>query len=134
DVLLATHECGHAFQAYASRALEPRVEYAFPTYEAAEVHSMGMELLTFPWMERFFGDAAELFRRTHLQRAVCLIAYVAAVDHFQHDVYGNPGWSPAERNARWLELERTYLPDRRYGGLYPYLQTGTVWQRQRHIY
>lgn len=134
DIMVITHECGHAFQAWSSRHIQPRVEYAFPTFEAAEIHSMGMEFLTYPWMELFFGSAADAYRRSHLKRAICLLPYVTAVDHFQHDIYAHPGWSAEERDARWLELERIYLPHRRYGGLFPYLERGTIWKRQRHIY
>jgi M3 family oligoendopeptidase len=134
DIMVITHECGHAFQCYSSRHIEPRVEYAFPTFEAAEIHSMGMEFLTYPWMELFFGEGADTYRRTHLKRAICMLPYTAAVDHFQHDVYAHPEWSPDERNQRWLELERLYVPHRDYAGRFPYVQRGTIWQRQRHIY
>lgn len=133
DLQVVTHECGHAFQCYASRELEA-VEYAFPTYEAAEVHSMGMEFLTYPWMERFFGADADLYRRCHLQRALTCLPYLALVDHFQHRVYAEPTMSPAQRKAAWLELEAHYMPWRNYGDLFPHLATGTVWQRQSHIY
>jgi M3 family oligoendopeptidase len=133
DVVVITHECGHAFQAYSARE-QPVLEYIFPTCEAAEVHSMGMELLTYPWMHLFFGDDADRYRRIHLEQALTFLPYAAAIDHFQHDVYASPTMTPAERNARWLELERRYLPHRSYGGLLPYLARGAAWQRQNHIY
>ncbi len=132
DVVVITHECGHAFQSYSSRD-QPLVEYAFPTYEACEVHSMGMEFLAYPWMDRFFGADAERYRRVHLERAVDMLPYIVAVDEYQHRVYAEPGRSPAERNQLWLEMEATYLPHRRYRDL-PYLEKGTIWQRQAHIY
>lgn len=134
DIIVITHECGHAFQVYSSQHVQPRVEYAYPTYEACEVHSMSLEFLTYPWMHLFFGDRADSYRRTHLRKVICLLPYTALVDHFQHEVYSNPSWTPAERNQRWAELERRYLPHRNYGGLYPQQEKGTRWQRQRHIY
>ncbi len=134
DIMVITHECGHAFQTYCSRHLEPRVEYAFPTYEACEVHSTSLEFLTYPWMELFFGDRGESYRRVHLRKSIALLTYTALVDHFQHEVYAHPGWTPAERNQCWTELEGLYTPYRDYGGMYPYLQKGAFWQRQRHIY
>ncbi|MBW2267725.1 MAG: M3 family oligoendopeptidase [Deltaproteobacteria bacterium] len=135
DIMVITHELGHAFQCYTSRHHEPRMEYAFPTYEACEVHSMSMEFLTYPWMHLFFGDeGGKAYRRSHFERAVAGLSYLTCVDHFQHDVYAEPGMSPADRNARWLEHEARYLPHRDYGGQFPYLQSGTFWQRQRHIY
>lgn len=134
DLHVITHECGHAFQAYQAAQRVPVIEYVFPTFEAAEVHSMSMEFLTFPYMERFFGADAERYRRGHLERALDGLPYIALVDHFQHDVYAEPGLTPAQRNQRWRDLEATYLPWRDYGSELPHLAKGTVWQRQSHIY
>lgn len=135
DIMVITHELGHAFQCYTSRHHEPKMEYAFPTYEACEVHSMSMEFLTYPWMNLFFGEqGAEAYRRSHLERAVAGLSYLTCVDHFQHEVYASPSMSPADRHARWLELESRYSPQRDYAGLYPHISKGTIWQRQRHIY
>ncbi len=133
DLQVVTHECGHAYQVWSARK-QPLLEYFFPTYEACEVHSMGMELLTFPWMDRFFGAEAERYRRGHLAFEVVHLPYITLVDHFQHRVYAEPAMTPAQRNAAWLELEGRYMPWRRYGDQLPQLATGTVWQRQRHIY
>ncbi len=134
DIHVITHECGHAFQNWASRHL-PLVDFAFPTAEAAEIHSMSMEYMTYPWMELFFrGNDAERYRRTHLERAIELLPYCAAVDHFQEEIYRNPKLSPAQRHSLWRDMERDYLPFRDYGGLFPDLERGILWQRQLHIY
>ncbi|HTM20102.1 MAG TPA: M3 family oligoendopeptidase [Kofleriaceae bacterium] len=134
DIHVITHECGHAFQCWSSRHL-PLVDFAFPTAEAAEIHSMSMEYMTYPWMELFFapGDA-DRYRRTHLERAIDLLPYCAAVDHFQEEIYRNPSLSPAQRHALWRDMERAYLPFRDYGGHFPHFEAGGLWQRQLHIY
>ena len=132
DVEVFTHEMGHAFQAWASRELTP-VDYRWPTLEACEIHSMSLEFLTWPWMERFFGRDADRYRWIHLAGSILFLPYGAAVDHFQHLVYENPAASPADRHAMWQEMERTYLPWRDYGGL-PHVSDGGLWQAQRHIY
>jgi len=132
DVEVLTHELGHAFQAYSSRDKFP-VDCVFPTAEAAEIHSMGLEFLAWPWMEKFFGSDAERFRGAHLRNALLLLPYIALVDHFQHLVYEQPDASPAQRHALWRELERRYLPWRDYGDL-AYPARGVTWQRQIHIY
>jgi M3 family oligoendopeptidase len=132
DVEVFTHEMGHAFQGYMSRE-QPLVDYLWPTYESCEIHSMGLEFLTWPQMELFFGDDAERFRRIHLEQSLLFIPYGVAVDHFQHLVYERPEASPAERFAMWQEMERTYLPWRDYGDL-PHVVDGGFWQFQRHIY
>lgn len=128
DVEVFTHEIGHAFQGYSSRE-QPLHDYLFPTYESCEVHSMGLEFLTWPHMEKFFGGQAERFRKIHLIQSLLFLPYGVAVDHFQHLVYSNPEASPDERR----EMECTYLPSRDCGDL-PHLPEGGQWQMQRHIY
>jgi M3 family oligoendopeptidase len=132
DVEVFTHEMGHAFQAYESRH-QPLVDYLWPTYESCEIHSMGLEFLTWPHMELFFGTDADRFRRIHLEQALLFIPYGVAVDHFQHQVYAWPDATPAERHAMWQQMEEMYLPWRDYGDL-PHVKEGGAWQFQRHIY
>ncbi len=132
DVEVFTHEAGHAFQNYVSSS-QPLLDYHWPTYESCEIHSMGLEFLTWPHMEKFFGDDAERFRRQHLLGAILFLPYGAAVDHFQHLVYAQPEASPQERHAMWQEMERLYLPWRNYGDLTRPAEGG-FWQSQRHIY
>lgn len=133
DVSTLIHECGHAFQAYMSRD-QDLVDYRFPTLEACEIHSMSLELLTAPYMSRFFGDAdARRYTDVQLKEAILFLPYAAAIDHFQHDVYAHPEWSPSARRARWRALESLYLPWRRYDHL-PHLEAGGLWQGQAHVY
>lgn len=132
DIDVLTHEAGHAFQVYSSRALGVP-EYNFPTSEGAEIHSMSMEFFTWPWMELFFQKDTEKYKFSHLADAIQFIPYGVAVDEFQHQVYENPDWTPAERKAAWRKLEEIYLPHRDYGDN-TYLNEGGYWQRQLHIY
>jgi M3 family oligoendopeptidase len=132
DVDVFTHEMGHAYQNYQSRNL-PLHDYGWPTADACEVHSMGLEYLTFPQMGRFFGDDADRYRGLHLAQAILFLPYGCAIDHFQHLVYDSPGASAAERHAMWLEVEKMYLPWRDHGDL-PHVGKGGFWQIQRHIY
>lgn len=132
DVDVLTHEAGHAFQAHMSRGFKIP-EYVWPTMEAAEIHSMSMEFITWPWMDRFFGPDADKYRFMHLSEALLFIPYGALVDEFQHAVYDNPGLTPAERFKTWRELEKKYLPYRDFSGN-AYLEEGGFWQCQRHIY
>lgn len=132
DVEVFTHESGHAFQFHRSSGME-LLDYVWPTAESCEVHSMGLEFLTWPHMDRFFGDRAERFRRNHLTDALLFLPYGTAVDHFQHLVYERPEASPDERRQMWQEMERTYLPWRRYRDL-SHPAAGGFWQLQRHIY
>jgi M3 family oligoendopeptidase len=132
DIRVFTHEMGHAFQTYASRhkALE---DYLWPTMDACEIHSMGLEFLTWPQMELFFGADTDRFRRLHLTQAILVLPYIVAVDHFQHLVYANPNCSPSERAAFWQQMERMYLPHLQWGDL-AHPASGRRWQAQLHIF
>ncbi len=132
DVQIFAHELGHAFQVWQSRHT-PLCDYLWPTMEAAEIHSLSLEFLTFPQMERFFGRGAERYRISCLTEALLFLPYGVAVDHFQHLVYANPEATPQERNQMWQQMEARYLPWRRYGDLVHPAQGG-LWQEKHHIY
>ena len=132
DVVVLTHEVGHAFQGYSSRNYNVP-EYYFPTYEACEIHSMSMEFLTWPWMKLFFEESTDKFLFEHLCGALQFLPYGVTVDEFQHWVYDNPDATPAERKAQWRTIEKKYLPHRDYEDN-KFLQEGGFWQQQGHIY
>lgn len=132
DIDVLTHEAGHAFQVYESRHFEVP-EYNWPTYEAAEIHSMSMEFFTWPWMELFFKEDTDKYRFDHLASALLFIPYGVSVDEFQHFVYENPEATPAERKTAWRNIEKKYLPHRNYEGN-DYLERGGLWQKQGHIF
>ncbi len=132
DVEVFTHEAGHAFQAWRSRGKE-LTDYLWPTLESCEIHSMSLEFLTWPFIDLFFGDDAERFRKTHLTESLLFLTYGVAVDHFQPFVYASPTATPKERKQMWRECERMYLPWRLYGDL-SYPAEGGLWQGQTHIY
>ena len=132
DVDVLTHEFGHAFQVYSSRHQKP-MEYNWPTYDAAEIHSMSMEFFAYPGVPDFFGADADKYFFSHLAGSMRFLPYGCAVDEFQHLVYENPEWTPAERNAAWKRLEAEYLPHLDYSDI-PHLNDGTFWQGQSHIF
>jgi len=132
DVDVLTHEAGHAFQAYCSRDYAVP-EYNFPTNEAAEIHSMSMEFLTWPWMNLFFEEEELKYKFNHLSESLLFLPYGVTVDEFQHFVYNNPEATPTERKATWREIEKKYLPHRDYAGN-DYLERGGFWHQQGHIF
>ena len=99
DITVLTHEAGHAFQYYSARN-QPLMSYCWPTMESAEIHSMSMEFLTWPWMDGFFKEDTERFKYKHVAGSLSFLPYGACVDHFQHWVYENPNVSPADRNEK----------------------------------
>jgi peptidase M3-like protein len=74
DAMVFTHEMGHAFQCYSSLA-QTLWEHVYPTCETCEIHSMGLEFLTWPQMELFFGEDAVRFRTLHLTTSVLFLPY-----------------------------------------------------------
>ncbi|MDR1628858.1 MAG: M3 family oligoendopeptidase [Oscillospiraceae bacterium] len=133
DVDVLTHEAGHAFQAYVSSRRQLLPEYISSTSEINETHSMSMEFFTYPWMEMFFGEDAERYRRMHFAMSLNAIPYLASVDEFQEKVYQNPKMTAAERRGVWREIERAYLPWRDYDGN-TFLEGGGFWMQKQHIF
>ncbi len=133
DVDVLTHEAGHAFAFFRSMRKGYPASQVEATIEACEVHSMAMEFLTAPWHEKFFGDRTRKYEIGHCEDALIFIPYGCMVDEFQHLIYENPHWTPAQRNKKWLELERKYRPWIDFADL-PFYGRGAGWQRQLHIY
>ena len=133
DVDVATHEAGHAFNAYMIMDNEYAVELGCGGMETAETHSMGMEFFAWPYMDKFFGENDQRYRYMHALDALSFLTYGTMVDAFQHIVYEKPDMTPAERKAAWKELEGKFRPFMCIDGI-PYTEEGIRWQYQAHIY
>jgi M3 family oligoendopeptidase len=133
DVDVLTHEAGHAFAYYTAARRQELSEYCGSTSEINEIHSMAMEHFTYPWMDRFFGEAADRYRYGHLCNALFMIPYIACVDDFQHRVYARPDMTADDRRAVWKELEGIYLPWRDYDGV-DNMAAGAFWLQKQHIF
>ncbi|MEG1073837.1 MAG: M3 family oligoendopeptidase [Ruthenibacterium sp.] len=133
DVDVLTHEAGHAFAAWiaAQKNLPSLLEDT--GLESAEIHSMSMEFLTGEYHALFFKEDTAKYELLHAESALSFLPYGTMVDEFQHIVYANPTFTPAQRNAAWKKLEATYLPWVDSGDL-PFYGRGAAWQRQLHIY
>lgn len=133
DVDVVTHEAGHAFADYTTAENKYVVELNVGGMETAETHSMSMEFFAWPYMEHFFGEDAARYQFMHLLDALSFLPYGTIVDDFQRQVYENPQWTPEERKAAWRKLEAEFRPHLCFDGV-PYLEEGTRWQYQMHIY
>ena len=132
DVDVITHEAGHAF-AYFVGADNMTPELQLGGMETAETHSMSMEFFAWRYMDKFFGDGAQAYKYKHLFSALAFIPYGTIVDYFQELVYENPEMTPAERKALWRDLEAKFRPWMNADGI-EYLEEGTRWQYQNHIF
>ena len=133
DVTVLTHEAGHAFAIFTASKFQKTPELCDAVNEISEMHSMSMEFWTFPWMESFFGDRAEEYRKNHIASTLMKIPYRIGIDEFQHRVYQNPDMTPMERMAIWHEIERKYMPWRTYDGN-RFLEQGGFWMQNQHIF
>jgi M3 family oligoendopeptidase len=131
DVDVLTHEAGHAFQVYSSKDNIPA--YRWPTMESAEIHSMSMEFLAWPWIDKFFKEDTPKYKFSHLAGSLTFLPYGVAVDEFQHGIYERPNMTPDERKSWWREVEKKYLPFKDYDDD-KFTDKGTYWYRQGHIF
>ncbi len=136
DVNTLVHEVGHSLQCYTTARANKMnfTETEFPSYEAAEINSMGMEIFAYPYYEYFFGDDADKYRFMHLSETMTFIPYGTLVDAFQHEIYAHPDMSKEDRKATWRKLELLYCPERECFDHNKYLSKGTYWYRQGHIF
>ncbi|MBQ2326423.1 MAG: M3 family oligoendopeptidase [Clostridia bacterium] len=133
DVEVFTHEGGHAFAASIMLKDDEMLGLSEPTLESCEVHSMSMEFLCWPYLERFYGERTEKAKLIHLIGALEFLPYGCMVDEFQHIVYDNPDMTPSQRHEEWAKLEKVYRPYIDFSGI-PFYGEGRTWQRQLHIY
>ena len=133
DVKTLMHEMGHAFQGWESQWIEA-VELRWPTSDGAEVHSMGMEFLSLPYLDEFFSpeDLAR-FQRNRWRRGIQLLCYVSVVDAFQHWVYQHPDASPDERDEAWARAQETYTPGIDWSGPAARYRSSR-WYAQLHVF
>lgn len=133
DVDVLTHEAGHAFASYMCFKNNVDDEISMGGMETAETHSMSMEFFCWKWIDKFFGDRAKDYKFKHLMDSLTFLTYGIIVDAFQHVVYEHPELTPAQRDAEWLKLEKQFRPYMNADGI-TYLEKGTRWQYQMHIY
>ena len=133
DVDVLTHEAGHALAFYEMFKGGSDYELNLGTMSVAEIHSMAMEFFAWKYMDKFFGKRARDYKYMHLFSSLTFLPYGTEVDEFQEICYENPDLTPAERNELWNDLDKKYRPYLNANGI-PYLERGTRWQYQMHIY
>lgn len=133
DVDVLTHEFGHSLQGFLGASETDVPSYRTPGMECAEMHSMSMEYLTYPWMKYFFKEDTDKYLYQHLCDAITFIPYGCIVDAFQTYCYENPNMTHEERKTYWRYLEKEYIPHREYSDN-AFLASGGYWERQHHIF
>ena len=116
DVRTLLHESGHAFHSFEASRL-PLLFQRHPGSEMAEVASMSMELLAFPFIDResggYYTEADQRRSRAELLEGIVLFfPHCASVDAFQHWIYLKQAGRDADaRDAMWLEVRKRFEGD-----------------------
>ena len=132
DLETMVHEAGHAFHSCLSDH-DPLLAYRHSPIEFAEVASMSMELLTYPYLDEFYDEEeANRARREHLEAMARTLSWIAQVDAFQHWIYLNPTHSREERRKAWAELDDRFGGGASWDGLDEAREH--TWHRQLHIF
>jgi oligoendopeptidase F len=142
DVQTMLHEAGHAFHAFEAFALPYIWQMDIPM-EFCEVASMGMELLSAPYLTRDSGRGGGGFytpaeaaraRIEHLNSILTFLPYMAVVDAFQHWVYTHPDTAldPAACDETWDALWGRFMRGVDWTGFEAERMSG--WHRKLHIF
>lgn len=138
DVVTLLHESGHGCHSFEASKL-PYYQQRQVGLEFAEVASMGMELLSAPYLaktEGGFYEKADMARarKRHLEDIILFMPYMAVVDGFQHWVYENPNDSmnPDNCDKQWTQLWQRFMKVVDWSGFKNEMATG--WHRKLHIY
>ncbi len=108
DYWTMIHEFGHYNAAY--HAAE-RCLYEPATLDVAEIHSQGLEVLFFDYMDDMFGENGKVLEMSSVTNMLYAITDGFKYDEFQQTVYSNPDMTADEINelARRLEMEYSGL-------------------------
>jgi len=130
DLDTMVHEAGHAFHYMLCRH-DDLVWYRSAPLEFAEVASMSMESLAYPFLDEFYSkEETKRAIRKHLEGIVSVLPWVATIDAFQHWIYLNPEHTAEERTTQWLELGERFGGGIDWFGLEA--EHEAMWHRQLH--
>ena len=133
--LRALHEgFGYAFAAYKASRRQHLEEYYASSSDIMEIHSMSMVLFANKYAEEFFGEDAGKYVFSNLHNYITFIPFSVAVDEFQHICYSNLDMSPKERTKVWHDLEKKYMPWRKYDEEDEYMERGGYWYHKSHFF
>ena len=127
-------ELGNAFALYRASRRQLIDAYFISTSDITEIHGMAMTLLSNRFAERFFGKDADKYVLYNYHDLITFIPFGVAVDEFQHICYANPDLTPKERTLEWRNLEKKYMPWRKYDEDDEFMNRGGFWYNKHHIF
>ncbi len=134
DLVTMVHEGGHAVHSFLTKDLQPADLRSVPS-EVAELASMSMELISMNGWDKFYDNKKDLLKakKEQLEKVLKSLSWIATIDKFQHWIYENPNHTVAERNNKWLEIQKEFssgVID--YSGLEANVKR--QWQIQLHLF
>lgn len=132
DVRALSHEAGHALH---GERMKGQVLASYRGLdgmsEMAETASFSTELFATRHYDAIYDPTdANWAKRRELIRPLETLCWVAKIDSFEQWAYSNPGHTHAEREAKWIELERRFNPGIDWTGLET--EMGHLWTYKAH--
>ena len=134
DVVVFTHEMGHAWQMYLSLQQNYITLYDSMALDAVEIPSKTMELFAYPYAEYFFDKDADKFRKGNFHNALNEIANYCCIHEFNTYAYTHTGASFDELVSVMRRIEKAYNPDIDYGEMDSYNAQGSDLMRNIAVY
>lgn len=125
---------GYAFAGYKASRRQYLEEYYASSSEIMEIHAMSMVHFANKYAEHFFGEDADKYVFSILHNYITFIPFSVAVDEFQHICYENPDMTPRERTQAWRDLEKKYMPWRKYDEDDEFMERGGYWYHKPHFF
>lgn len=138
DVLMTTHESGHAFQKYNASVMDKNYIISsllkYPTMEIAEMFSHALEIIAIPYLNNIFQKSDyNKYALNVLINSIYQLPYICLVDEFQERIYTKEKVDSKYIHDTWLELARKYeLLEENQGHVN--LDNGGYFYHQNHIY
>ncbi len=134
DLIVLTHECGHAVHSFTTRQYQLNSIKTFPS-EIAELAAMSMELFAMEHWNIIFENKEDerIAKLQQLERVLTVLPWISQVDEFQHWVYTHASSTALERKTQWKLMSKEYIPEIiETKNSEKYIETS--WHRQLHIF
>lgn len=106
DIQSCFHEFGHYYDAYINRPENALTDMG--SFDIFEIHSTGLEALSYGWYDEIFGHRAEEARIWCMDSLMYNIVDGCIFDEFQQYVYSHPVETVEELNEAYARIQEEY--------------------------
>ncbi len=106
DIQSMFHEFGHFYDAYINIPANPLTTIG--SYDIFEIHSTGLEALSYSWYDEIFGNASPEARIYCLDGLIGNVVSGCIYDEFQQYVYAHPELTAEELGDVYLSIREEY--------------------------